>query len=42
MVVFQQANPNRNLNPVGWSLYIKLGNIANQVIHGYDPLNFAQ
>ena len=35
MVVLQQPNP--NLNHLGPSLYVQLGNIPNQVIYGYVP-----
>jgi len=43
IVVLQQPNRNPNLNPFGWTLYIELDNLPNQVIPGYDPLKkFAQ
>ena len=35
MVVLQQPNPNPNINPFGWTLYIELGNLPNQEIHVY-------
>jgi len=37
MVVLQQPNPNPNLNHFGWTIYVQLGNLPNQVIYVYVP-----